>query len=91
MSLIPPITQHVPAGAFIFSDELTTYFALDPNYCFYHLTVNHSNGEYSRTGNIPGVGSIQVHTNTIEGAWSVLRSRLRYRTRKNLESGHVFG
>ena len=85
-SLIPPITQHVPAGAFIFSDELTTYFALeDPNYCFYHLTVNHSNGEYSRTDNIPGVGNIQVHTNTIEGAWSVLRSRLRYRTRKNLE------
>jgi len=85
-SLIPPIVQRVPAGAFIFSDELSTYFALeDPNYAFYHLTVNHSRDEYSRIDNIPGVGNVQVHTNTIEGVWSVLRSRLKYRTKKNLE------
>ena len=31
--LIPPITERIPAGAFVYSDELSTYSALDePNH-----------------------------------------------------------
>ena len=79
--LIPPITERIPPGAFVHSDELSTYSALDkPNHAYYHLTVNHSAGEYSRTENVPGAGALQVHTNGIEGIWSHLRSRIQYRS-----------
>ena len=40
-----------------------------------HKTVNHSSGEFARDDD--GDGFCEVHVNTIEGFWSLLRSWLR--------------
>jgi hypothetical protein len=40
-----------------------------------HETVNHSAGEYARDDD--GDGFCEVHVNTMEGVWSLLRSWLR--------------
>ncbi|MEM1010576.1 MAG: transposase, partial [Myxococcota bacterium] len=40
-----------------------------------HESVNHSMGEYARDDD--GDGFCEVHVNTIEGFWSLLRSWLR--------------
>ena len=40
---------------------------------YHHLTVNHAAGEYARDGD----GFHEVHVNTMEGFWSLLRSWLR--------------
>ena len=45
---------------------------IDP-YC--HKTVCHSKGEYARDED--GDGFCEVHSNTMEGFWSLLRSWLR--------------
>lgn len=42
---------------------------------YQHLTVNHSEGEYARDADGDGVN--EVHVNTMEGFWSLLRSWLR--------------
>ena len=47
---------------------------IDP-YC--HKTVCHSKGEYARDEDGDGDGFCEVHSNTIEGFWSLLRSWLR--------------
>jgi len=39
------------------------------------VTVNHSEGEYARDADGDGVN--EVHVNTIEGPWSLLRAWLR--------------
>ena len=41
----------------------------------YHKTVNHGAGEFARDED--GDGFHEVHVNTIEGFWSLLRSWLR--------------
>ena len=40
-----------------------------------HVTVNHSEWEYAWDADGNGVG--EVHVNTMEGVWSLLRSWLR--------------
>ena len=40
-----------------------------------HTHVNHGRGEFARDDN--GDGLCQVHVNTMEGCWSLLRSWLR--------------
>jgi transposase len=40
-----------------------------------HKSVNHGQGEYTRDED--GDGGREVHVNTMEGFWSLLRSRLR--------------
>ena len=40
-----------------------------------HKTVNHSKGEYARDED--GDGFHEVHVNTMEGFWSLLRSWIR--------------
>jgi transposase len=42
---------------------------------YLHKTVNHGNSEFARDED--GDGFCEVHVNTIEGAWSLLRSWLR--------------
>lgn len=42
---------------------------------YIHRTVNHGNGEFARDED--GDGFCEVHVNTMEGAWSLLRSWLR--------------
>lgn len=61
-SILPIITENVGLSASIFTDEASAYRSLERR--FYHRTINHSLGEYVR-GNI--------HTNTIEGAWSLFK------------------
>ena len=68
------IQQYVKPGTLIYTDEYNIYFRLK-TWGYSHKTVNHSQGEYARDED--GDGFHEVHTNTIEGVWSLLRSWLR--------------
>jgi len=65
-SLIPIIRDTVVPGSSIFTDGLGTYRAL-PRYGYHHDWVDHDAGEYVRG---------DVHTQTIDGFWGVLKNRL---------------
>ena len=58
----------------MFTDEYAIYARL-PQWGYAHRTVCHSRGEYARDED--GDGFHEVHVNTIEGVWSLLRSWLR--------------
>ena len=61
-TLEPIIHKRVKGGSHIMSDEWWTYTKLDKDYK--HSVVKHKHKEYVRG---------DVHTNTIEGAWSHLK------------------
>ena len=72
---IQPIIQaSVAAGALIHTDEYDIYARLE-TWGYAHKTVCHAHGEYARDEN--GDGFCEIHVNTIEGVWSLLRSWLR--------------
>ena len=72
---IKPVIQEVVAmRSKVFTDEYAIYNRLTA-WGYNHQTVNHSRGEYARDED--GDGFHEVHTNTIEGLWSLLRSWLR--------------
>lgn len=58
----------------MYTDEYNIYNRLG-EWGYAHKTVCHSAGEYARDGD--GDGICEVHVNTQEGIWSVLRSWLR--------------
>ena len=66
-SVIAPETK-------VFTDEYDIYHRL-PAWGYEHKTVNHGSGEYARDED--GDGFHEVHVNTMEGFWSLLRSWLR--------------
>ena len=70
----PIITAAVAAGALIHTDEYDIYARLE-EWGYQHKTVCHARGEYARDED--GDGFCEVHANTIEGFWSLLRSWLR--------------
>ena len=70
----PLIQEQVQAGTLIFTDEYNIYGRLQ-EWGFDHKTVNHAMREFARDED--GDGFHEVHTNTIEGVWSLLRSWLR--------------
>jgi transposase len=70
----PIITQAVAPGTLIHTDEYDIYARL-PAWGYGHKTVCHAHGEYGRDDD--GDGFCEVHVNTIEGFWSLLRSWLR--------------
>jgi transposase-like protein len=70
----PVITQTVAPGSLIYTDEYDIYNRL-PEWGYDHKSVNHSAGEYARDED--GDGFHEVHVNTLEGFWSLLRSWLR--------------
>lgn len=70
----PLIQAQVQAGTLIYTDEYNIYGRLAA-WGFAHKTVNHSLREFARDED--GDGFHEVHTNTIEGVWSLLRSWLR--------------
>ena len=71
---MPIITKTIEIGSEVFTDEYSIYQNLpDHGYC--HKTVCHSKGEYARDED--GDGFCEVHSNTMEGFWSLLRSWLR--------------
>jgi transposase-like protein len=61
------VRKNVAAGSAILTDEDAAFVGLDKDYN--HMSVNHSAGEYVRLGGF-------VHTNTIEGAWSLLKRQI---------------
>lgn len=69
----PIIRQKVRPGAKVFTDEYSIYNWL-PGF-YEHKTVNHGQGEYARDED--GDGKCEVHVNTMEGFWSLLRPWLR--------------
>jgi transposase len=56
------------------SDEYVIYDRLEP-WDYGHVSVNHSAGEFARDADGDSVN--EVHVNTFEGFWSLLRSWLR--------------
>lgn len=70
----PLIQAQVKTGTLIYTDEYNIYGRLAA-WCFAHKTVDHSLREFARDED--GDGFHEVHTNTIEGVWSLLRSWLR--------------
>ncbi len=72
---IEPILRSViEPGALVNTDEYVIYNQL-PAWGYKHKTVCHAIGEYARDED--GDGFCEVHVNTIEGFWSLLRSWLR--------------
>lgn len=70
----PLIDSSVLKGSIIYSDEYSIYDKLtDWNYL--HKSVCHGKDEFARDDD--GDGFYEVHVNTIEGFWSLLRSWLR--------------
>lgn len=74
ITIEPIITKVVSAGTRIFTDEYDIYARL-PAWGYQHKTVCHGRGEYARDED--GDGFHEVHVNTMEGFWSLLRSWLR--------------
>ena len=70
----PIIDDIVKAGSIIYTDEYDIYARLQ-TWGFAHQTVCHAKGEYARDDD--GDGFCEVHVNTMEGCWSLLRSWLR--------------
>ncbi len=70
----PLLTATIPTDTLIYTDEDDSYSRLT-EWGYQHKSVNHSAGEYARDED--GDGFCEVHVNTIEGFWSLLRSWLR--------------
>jgi transposase len=70
----PIITATAAQGSLIHTDEYDIYARL-PAWGYRHKTVCHGRGEYARDED--GDGFCEVHVNTMEGVWSLLRSWLR--------------
>jgi len=70
----PIIEATVGRGSLIYTDEYTIYARLEA-WGYAHKTVCHGRGEYPRDED--GDGLCEVHVNTLEGLWSLLRSWLR--------------
>jgi transposase len=70
----PIINDTVIKGSLIYSDEYDIYDRLQ-EWGYKHKTVCHSKGEYARDEDNDGF--CEVHINTMEGFWSLLRSWLR--------------
>jgi len=70
----PIIEKTVAKGSTVYTDEYKIYARL-PSLGYEHKTVCHGRGEYARDED--GDGFCEVHVNTLEGFWSLLRSWLR--------------
>ena len=70
----PIIEKFVAPDSLVYTDEYSIYSRLE-EWGYDHKTVNHGIGEYARDED--GDGFHEVHVNTMEGFWSLLRSWLR--------------
>ena len=64
----------IALGTLVHTDEYAIYQRLD-QWGYQHKTVCHGSGEYARDED--GDGFHEIHVNSIEGFWSLLRSWLR--------------
>jgi len=74
MTIQPLIMRFIALGTRVYTDEYDIYHRL-PEGGFDHRTVCHGRGGYARDDD--GDGFHEVHVNTAEGFWSLLRSWLR--------------
>lgn len=70
----PLIKRTITEGSLISTDEYDIYSRL-AEWGYDHEAVCHAKGEYARDDD--GDGFCEVHVNTMEGFWSLLRSWLR--------------
>jgi transposase-like protein len=70
----PLIKRTIAEGSTVYTDEYDIYGRL-AEWGYGHETVCHAAGEYARDDD--GDGFCEVHVNTLEGFWSLLRSWLR--------------
>jgi transposase len=70
----PIIAAAVAKSARVHTDEYGSYARLEA-WGYRHVTVCHARGEYARDED--GDGFCEIHVNTMEGTWSLLRSWLR--------------
>jgi transposase-like protein len=70
----PVIEGSVARGALVHTDEYDIYARLE-GWGYGHKAVCHARGEYARDED--GDGFCEVHVNTMEGVWSLLRAWLR--------------
>jgi transposase-like protein len=70
----PLIKDTIHPGTLIYTDEYSIYARLQ-TWGYDHKRVNHGRGEFARDED--GDGICEVHVNTMEGFWSLLRSWLR--------------
>lgn len=73
-TILPLIRQFIAPGSTIYTDEYGIYNRLS-EWGYTHHTVCHAAGEFARDED--GDGFCEVHVNTMEGFWSLLRSWLR--------------
>ena len=70
----PIIRATIGPGSVVYTDEYDIYSKLSA-WGYTHRTVCHAAGEFARDED--GDGFCEVHVNTLEGFWSLLRSWLR--------------
>jgi transposase len=70
----PLITRTIASRTLIYTDEYDIYAWL-PEWGHGHESVCHAAGEYARDDD--GDGFCEVHVNTMDGFWSLLRRWLR--------------
>jgi transposase-like protein len=75
-TLGPLIRKTIAPGTAVFTDEYDIYSRLS-QWGSTHRTVCHAAGEFARDEDEDGDGFCEVHVNTLEGFWSLLRSWLR--------------
>jgi len=73
-TIAPLIKAAIAPGSVVYTDEYDIYARL-PAWGYTHRTVCHAVGEFARDDD--GDGFCEVHVNTVEGFWSLLRSWLR--------------
>jgi transposase len=74
MTIEPLIKATIESSSMVYTDEYGIYNPLS-EWGYGHKTVCHGAGEYARDED--GDGFCEVHVNTMEGFWSLLRSWLR--------------
>jgi transposase len=74
LTIKPLIQATIAPGTCVYTDEYDIYSRLD-QWSYEHKRVCHSSGEYARDDDEDGL--YEVHVNTMEGFWSLLRSWLR--------------
>ena len=72
---IKPLVQRcIAPGTVVYTDEYDIYHRMT-EWGYEHRSVCHAAGEFARDDD--GDGFCEVHVNTMEGFWSLLRSWLR--------------
>lgn len=84
-SIVPTIQRLVPKGSYVYSDYYPSYFRLK-KLGYKHYAVNQSQKEFSREQKVRGGKTITVSINTLEGINTLIRNRVRYKSRRTFEN-----